>query len=169
MTRRMRSWSFEGAPQDIGKQFRIEKEHKEYIDHFGKIGDCSKVSSEKVQLITREHQLLLVPRELCVPRISVKTKPLRNFTSVSQNEKVALLLDYGFWDPEETFPLPSLTLRDLDMLEGGHIKLWALCLTWTFLTLSVFAYEPEFMYEVFDALEGSEEKKSAEGVEKLNR
>ena len=77
----------------------------------------TKGSSEKLQLITDEHKLLLVPRELCVPRTSVKTKALKNLTSVSQNEKVALLLDYGFWDPEESFVLPSLTLRDSLMFE----------------------------------------------------
>ena len=138
------------------------------MQDFGKVGDCTTVNSEKLQLITDDCQILHVPRELCVARGVVKTTPLRNFTSVSQNEKVGLLLDYGFWEPEESFALPTITMRDPVMLEGEHVKLWALCLTWSFPTLSVFIYDPEFMVEVFGALEGSESER-AEGVEKLKR
>ena len=117
--------------EDCGKRFRVEKEHAEYIEAFGKIGDCLRVHSvpEKLQLITDDHQLLHVPRELCVARPTLKTKALRNFTSVSQSEKVGLFLDYGFWDAQESYELPNLSMKDPEMLEGEHIMLWGLLLS----------------------------------------
>ena len=147
--------------EDIGKRYRIEKEHPEYMQAFGQIGDCMRVHADtgKLQLITDSSQILHVPRELCVHRPTLKTKALRNFTSVSQSERVGLLLDYGFWDAEESFVLPNLSMKDPEMLEGEHIKLWGLLLTWTFPKVSAFIYEPEFLYEFYSALEGTESEK----------
>ena len=144
----------------LNKNWRVAVEAEDNERDYGRHGCCVRAFEEegvrRIALLTTEG-MLHVSHEQVAPCLEKRQKhmQLRTFERVSHETKVALLLDWGWWLPEESCQLTPVSATKPKQLMDEHIWLWHAMLAWSLPQVSVMRWHPHFLHRLWAECENA--------------